>query len=1051
MAIDSGPGTPLSPTATLSVPPSPRLKAATSGSQKSLVSASTTVEYIASKSSSSVFVYDLAEQAGFGTHTKTWANSEKGAATVVSLQTRAGAGLSLVGRLSQGTSRDGQKSVVLTAYTTPTGVAAMAQSFSYLPTPTANCGLIIQVPTVTPVGEAFTLSPTLAPFTPVLSILPENFTILLSSTAQEALDLAVLSYELADTHVIHFFDHHSAAREVGQVVAPTLPLGFRKRPLQDALTLAGYSYFDYVGDKDAKTVVVLLNGPLANAAKAFASQVSGFGVVVVRVLRPWSEDELRDVIPSSAKRVHVFDDVPSEITQGSLYVDVFSSLLDPLHPGPVIKPVRITPLKTNAFLAEPASFVKFLADLDPSVSPISLDVPNQKKLLFFSTPGSTLDILPTLVQQTFAAHGSMTARLLTDHDIFSKPGGVTVDRILLSSKAAESLPSVSFSIPVAPDSKGASDFLAVTDQALLKSHSIVTHAKPGSPLLIVTSWTPVELASNLPPLVVSTIRERNLSLCTIDARRLAEELAGAAGPERDAVENVFVLLAFLRLYLGKAATEDVVVKLSRKFLGNDISGFDLTKIGAKAWAALVEVELPAVDESESAVTLKNFEFNAVAIETEEGETVVNGARLGSWHDAAKHLLFSSAFTPFTGPVTSYDQNPALRPEVPERTFLITTTVNRRLTPLEYDRNVFHLEFDTRGTGLKYEIGEALGVHGWNDEQEVLDFCTWYGVDPNRVVTIPVPGTDGARMHTRTVFQALQQQIDLFGKPTKTFYADLASFAASQVDQYALRFIGSPEGASTFKKLSEKDTVTFADVLRKYETARPGIETLCELVGDIKPRHYSIASAQAVVGDRVDLLVVSVDWLTPSGSPRYGQCTRYLAGLKIGQKVTVSIKPSVMKLPPSITQPIIMAGLGTGAAPFRAFLQYRALLASQGATVGPTYYYFGSRKRSEEYLYGEEIEAFMLDGTITKAGLAFSRDGPKKVYIQHKMAEDAQVLADLLYNKEGVFYLCGPTWPVPDVYEALVGALVKYEGIDVVTAGNYIEGLKEEERYVLEVY
>lgn len=214
--------------------------------------------------------------------------------------------------------------------------------------------------------------------------------------------------------------------------------------------------------------------------------------------------------------------------------------------------------------------------------------------------------------------------------------------------------------------------------------------------------------------------------------------------------------------------------------------------------------------------------------------------------------------------STFEQNPALRPEVPERTFLITTTVNRRLTPLEYDRNVFHLEFDTRGTGLKYAIGEALGVHGWNDEQEILDFCSWYGVDPNRLVTIPVPGTDGARMHTRTVFQALQQQIDLFGKPGKTFYSDLANYAAAQADKYALQFIGSPEGSSTFKKLSEKDTVTFADILRKYETARPGIETLCELIGDIKPRHYSIASAQAVVGDRIDLLVVSVDWVTPGG-------------------------------------------------------------------------------------------------------------------------------------------------------------------------------------------
>lgn len=146
----------------------------------------------------------------------------------------------------------------------------------------------------------------------------------------------------------------------------------------------------------------------------------------------------------------------------------------------------------------------------------------------------------------------------------------------------------------------------------------------------------------------------------------------------------------------------------------------------------------------------------------------------------------------------------------------------------------------------------------------------------------------------------------------------------------------------------------------------------------------------------------------------------------------------------------MAGLGTGAAPFRAFLQHRAWLKEAGEQVGPVYYYFGSRHQSQEYLYGEEIEAFILDGTITRAGLAFSRDGPRKVYIQHKMLEDSEVLAKMLRTENGVFYLCGPTWPVPDVYEALVAALVKYNGEDPVSAGAYLESLKEEERYVLEV-
>jgi sulfite reductase (NADPH) flavoprotein alpha-component len=144
-----------------------------------------------------------------------------------------------------------------------------------------------------------------------------------------------------------------------------------------------------------------------------------------------------------------------------------------------------------------------------------------------------------------------------------------------------------------------------------------------------------------------------------------------------------------------------------------------------------------------------------------------------------------------------------------------------------------------------------------------------------------------------------------------------------------------------------------------------------------------------------------------------------------------------------------------AAPFRAFIQHRALVKAQGKPVGPLIYYFGSRHRSEEYLYGEEIEAYIQDGIVTHAGLAFSRDGKDKVYIQHKMLQDGEMLALMLGKNgtaphKGVFYLCGPTWPVPDVFEALTGALVQYDGMTKAGAGDYLEELKEEERYVLEV-
>ncbi|KZT20774.1 assimilatory sulfite reductase [Neolentinus lepideus HHB14362 ss-1] len=1026
----------------------------------SSIPASNIIESIASRASSSstVFIYDLAEQVGFGTLTKSWAGVSSETANVVSLQTRSGAGLSLVGRLSQGlgSSKDVARLGTLTAYTTPSGLSPMAQALLCLPKPSANGRLVVQVPAVTPTGESFTFSPTLAPLAPALSLLPESFAVLLSATPQESVDLAALSYKLQSSHVIHIFDHHSSAREIGSATAPNVQLEAKAEvSVREALKEAGYDFFDYAGDNKAHTVVVLLNGPLALAAKALASQIPGLGVVTVRVLRPWSEESLREVIPSSVKKVHVLDDVPTETSQGSLFVDVFSALLEPTSRGPSVHAHRVTPAKLEHFLSRPSSFAAVLSGFVPgNAQVLTLNTPGTKKLLFFSSPGSALQALPQTVEDTFITSRTITARRLTDHDAFSKPGGISADRIILSKDGEQPFLPIPVLLPINSEGAGEADFVAVLDQTLLKSHEVLNNARRGSEVLVVTTWSPAELASNLAPDVAAVVAERQLRLCTIDARQLSADLVSKEGQARSDVENVISYLAFLRLYLGKTANEQVVRKVARAVVGDVVHGLDLAEISGRVWDALIEIDLASHDsaaESSKGTVLRLFSFNAIAVETDEGDTVVNGARLGSWHDAAKHIIFPSAFTP-QNEVSSglYAQNPALRPEIPDRTFLATCTVNKRLTPKEYDRNVFHLEFDTSGTGLTYAIGEALGVHGWNDEEEVVDFCRWYGVDPNRLITIPVPNIDG-KMHTRTVFQALQQQIDLFGKPPKSFYTDLSEYAAAKTDKMALQFIGSPEGSSTFKKLSEKDTVTFADVLRMYPSARPGIEVLCELIGDIKPRHYSIASSQAVVGDRVDLLVVSVEWVTPSGSPRYGQCTRYLAGLRPGQKVTVSIKPSVMKLPPDNMQPLIMAGLGTGAAPFRAFLQYRAWLASQKLPIGPIYYYFGSRHQSQEYLYGEEIEAFILDKTITKAGLAFSRDGPKKVYIQHKMLEDAEDLARMLYQESGVFYLCGPTWPVPDVYEALVDALVKYNGMDAKGAGDFLEGLKEEERYVLEVY
>jgi len=157
------------------------------------------------------------------------------------------------------------------------------------------------------------------------------------------------------------------------------------------------------------------------------------------------------------------------------------------------------------------------------------------------------------------------------------------------------------------------------------------------------------------------------------------------------------------------------------------------------------------------------------------------------------------------------------------------------------------------------------------------------------------------------------------------------------------------------------------------------------------------------------------------------------------------------LPPLDTQPIVMAGLGTGMAPFRAFIQERAVLKSQGIEVGPIVLYFGSRSRFSEYLYGEELEAYSREGLLTHLQLAFSRDQVEKIYIQHKIGEDKSLMWQLLVAQKGHFYLCGPTWPEADVRDALLGSFKLEGNLNQKDAEGLLENIRLDERYILELY
>ncbi|BGO91456.1 hypothetical protein NBRC10512_003117 [Rhodotorula toruloides] len=1027
----------------------------------------TLIEQDALASSSAVFTYDSTPSAPFGSSLP----SRSADARVYPMQVRAGAGSALVGFVesaaytSKGAS-EGKADKPVAVLAGSEAFLALVPSLLALPEQSKRPALNVHVSTQTSslaASKEEEGEPTLAQVPDLAAVLAGakqlreggwQGAVVFSETPEEAAVVGTALAKDAGKDLVNVFDGLTAGRQLAPL-APASAVGAKN--FDAAFEAHQVPYFSYAGSSNASKVLVLPASTYSAAAKAaiLASSTEDVGVLTVRVLQPWNSQALFAALPKSVKNLFVLTEEGE--ASGPLFEEVLESVLEQ---GDAAIKVRALPVKAESVptVQDWAARIAKIAGI--KAASLKSLLPAHAKLAVWwdldSTSGSTESVPSTLAHTFSAPNTAVSAKLQVTYDNF-RQGGVQHAALLLEQAGKASTESTVASVVATT----APSLLYIgAPQSVFKAYGPISAqtVDKDTRVVVAGNWTAEDFATKLPyaqrKALVDIAAGSSGHVFSIDVDKVAKAHGVAAS---DVAEIVF-----WTLYLpASISAKELVALLAQTPTFADWNAAKLVEVIGAVRNALLKVDVvpewadEPVDEEGNKVDIPTA-LPPVLVPTAAGPNAFRtfadpapgiaggtAAQKHSWHHAAHRLLFPEAFSLDT----TFENK--LRPDLPEKNYLITVSENRRLTPDTYDRNVFHIEFSTAGTGLKYAVGEALGIHGWNDADEVREFLEWYGLDPEAVVNLP-SRHDHSRVEQRTIFQVFQQNLDIFGKPGKSFYETLSKYATNKAEERALRFIASPEGSSTFKKMSELETVTYADILRQFPSAKPTVEDLVREIEEIKPRHYSIASSQNFVGDSVHLLIVTVEWQTPKGSPRYGQCTRYLAGLKPGDKVMASIKPSVMKLPPLDTQPIVMAGLGTGAAPFRAFIQERAWQRAQGREVGPLVYYFGSRYRAQEYLYGEELEAYLQEGVLSHMGLAFSRDTDKKVYIQHKINEDGELLAKLLEDDNGLFTLCGPTWPVPDVYEALVKAL-QTKGWSTEKAQARIEEMKEEERYVLEVY
>lgn len=378
----------------------------------------------------------------------------------------------------------------------------------------------------------------------------------------------------------------------------------------------------------------------------------------------------------------------------------------------------------------------------------------------------------------------------------------------------------------------------------------------------------------------------------------------------------------------------------------------------------------------------------------------------------------------TGKLTFDRKNPFPAP------FLTCRSLNRPGS----EKDVRFVAINLKGSGLTYEVGDALGVYPENCTELVEAVLKAMGARGDEIVHTP----DGREVYS---YEALVRDYSIT-KVTESFALLLAKYAAD------------PSEASTLQTLLENDSAgvtewwDILDLLEQFPSARPPIGEMIAALPQLQPRLYSISSSLKAHPEEVHLTVGVVKYCK-SDRVRKGVASTYLTEMmKPRQRVKVFVHPSHgFRLPANPDTPIIMVGPGTGIAPFRAFLEERQATGAKGKN----WLFFGDQRCEFDFLYREEMERYLDSNLLTRLDLAFSRDQQEKIYVQHRMREASSELWKWLQDGAH-FYVCGDARRMALDVDHMLHRVVESEGnMTPDSAREYVKQLSKAKRYQRDVY
>lgn len=404
---------------------------------------------------------------------------------------------------------------------------------------------------------------------------------------------------------------------------------------------------------------------------------------------------------------------------------------------------------------------------------------------------------------------------------------------------------------------------------------------------------------------------------------------------------------------------------------------------------------------------------------------------------------------------------------------------------EQNRSCVHVELDlSKHRQVKYKTGDHIAVWPVNAAEDVDALLNILGLAARKYATIRISprvtgDSDKLKVPSSTTVEALlKHHLEIAAAVPRETVLFLSEFAPTEKIKAELIRIAKDKNA--YATFLESNYLTLSRLLAYTMTIDPSVVSwsnlplsfVIDVLPAMKPRTYSIASSPAI-SPRTISLTVSVkptELLTQPDTTIPGLASTFLSktptitpgqemdtSLAASSNIHVQIRPSTFKLPFSLNVPVIMVAAGSGIAPFRAFIQDRAHVASVGRDVAPMMLFFGCQGEGD-YLYRDQLMELQKGPLKGKLDLipAFSRGGKgkkaSKEYVDKKVASRAADLGHLLLDDNGAsFYICGAATMAKSVREVVRGIVKESKGWTDDEAENWRLGRKKDNRWFEDVW